>query len=118
MKIMKITLVFLLLLSSLFASFGQILFKLGADKAATMRDFVNLKIFLGLLLYIVSTMIWIYALSSAKLNTVYAFTALTFAMVYVFSFALLKEKLNLYGIAGVIMVLLGLYLILSKGRVN
>lgn len=112
---MKIRLIILLLFSSLFASFGQILLKIGADNANRFNKYINLNVFTGLCFYGLSTVIWIYCLSFAKLNTVYAFTTLTFVLVYIFSFIFLKETLNIYGIFGIMLVLLGLYLIVIKG---
>lgn len=114
---MKIKLLLLLAVSSFLASSGQILLKLGADRAQSMVQFINPRIIMGLLLYVVSTVIWIYALSFAKLNMIYAFTTLTFALVYLFSYFILKETLNIYGIAGILFVLSGLYLIFFKGSV-
>ena len=112
---MKIRLILLLLSSSLFASFGQILLKIGADNADTFKNYININVFAGLFFYALSTMIWIYALSFAKLNIVYAFTILTFVLVYILSFIFLRETLNTYGIFGIILILSGLYLIVIKG---
>ncbi|NTU48838.1 MAG: EamA family transporter [Syntrophobacteraceae bacterium] len=112
---MKVKLVLLLASSSMLASFGQILLKRGADGARSLDAFLNLALFGGLGLYALSTAIWIYALSFVRLNVVYAFTTLTFVCVYVFSFLILKERMNLHGLAGVLLVLLGLYLIVVKG---
>jgi len=114
---LKIKLLLLLAAASILASSGQILLKLGADRARSLIQFINPRIILGLLLYGVSTAIWIYALSFARLNVIYAFTTLTFVLVYIFSYFILKEALNVYGIAGILFVLSGLYLILFRGSV-
>lgn len=102
-------------MSSILASFGQILLKRGADGARSLAGFVNLSLLSGLALYGLSTAIWIYALSFARLNIVYAFTTLTFVCVYILSFLILKERMNSLGIAGIFLVLAGLYLIVVKG---
>ena len=115
---MKIKLVLLLLSSSLLASFGQILLKIGAERADSISKFINLHIFTGLCFYGLSTIMWIYALSFARLNMVYGFTTLTFVFVYILSFFILKEPLNLYGILGILFILIGLYFILGKGSIT
>lgn len=115
---MKIKLLLLLLSSSLLASFGQILLKIGANRADSITKFINLSILTGLCFYGLSTLMWIYALSFAKLNMVYGFTTLTFIFVYVLSFFILKESLNIYGIAGILCIIIGLYLIIGKGSIH
>ena len=114
---MKIKLLLLLLSSSFLASFGQILLKIGAERADSISKFINLRIFTGLCFYGLSTIMWIYALSFARLNMVYGFTTLTFVFVYILSFFILKEPLNLYGILGIVFILIGLYFILGKGSI-
>lgn len=114
---MKIKLLLMLLSSSLLASFGQILLKIGAERADSISKFINVSIFTGLCFYGLSTIMWIYALSFARLNMVYGFTTLTFVFVYILSFFILKEPLNLYGILGILFIIVGLYFILGKGSI-
>ena len=108
----------ILLLSSaaLSAAIGQLLFRVGAKDKEIFLDFVNLPIFLGLGFYALGTAVWIYALSFQKLVDVYAFTALTFVLVYLGGVVLLKEPIDLTTGAGVGFVLLGLYLITKTGN--
>lgn len=112
---MKISLLLLLVSASLLASFGQLLLKVGASNADSLLKFINFHILGGLVFYGLSTAIWIYALSSTNLNVVYAFTTLTFVLVYLLAALFLKEPLNIFGIAGVLCVLVGIYLIAVKG---
>ncbi len=72
----------LLVLSTIGASAGQVMLKLGAHGKINFIEFVNWQIFCGLALYGLSTTIWIYALSRENLVDVFAFTALTFVFVY------------------------------------
>lgn len=115
---MKVRTILLLCSSSLCAGLGQVLFKMGAGGANSWKEFLNFRIGLGLFLYIVSTVIWIYALSFARLHVVYAFTTLTFAFVYLLSAIVLRERFDLNGVVGVLFVLLGLYFIISKGTAH
>ena len=71
---MKPVSVFLLVLSAFSAAGGQLLLKVGAAHRDRLIEFINPSIVGGLTLYMLSTAIWIYALSSEKLVNVYAFT--------------------------------------------
>ena len=71
------------------AASGQLMLKLGAEAGGrSVSDFINLKILLGLSFYFLGMLIWIYCLSRVPLSLVYAFTALTFCLVYVFAMLL------------------------------
>ena len=102
----------LLLTSAAFsAAAGQILFRIGARGNDSLHAYFNAPIFSGLLLYGIGTTIWIYVLSKETLVNVYAFTALTFVLVYLGGVLLLGEHIDLKKSIGILLVLLGLYLI-------
>ena len=103
----------LVTLAAFAAAGGQLLFKIGARGREHLIDFVNLPILGGLLLYAAGTLIWIHTLAHEKLTSVYAFTALSFVIVYLGSVLVIGETLSRAGIAGVTLVLAGLYLITS-----
>lgn len=105
--------IFLLTLAAFSAAGGQLLFKIGARGKEELIQFFNFPILLGLMLYGAGTLIWIYALSYEKLVNVYAFTALTFVLVYMGGIFIINEKISMAGIVGVGFVLGGLYLITS-----
>ena len=103
--------VILLTLAAFSAAGGQLLFKVGARGREHWLEFINLPIISGLVLYGVGTLIWIYALSFEKLVNVYAFTALTFVLVYVGGVMIIGERISMVGAFGILLVLGGLYLI-------
>jgi drug/metabolite transporter (DMT)-like permease len=105
--------VWMLLAASLAAACGQLLLKVGAQHKTQLADFLNSAIALGLLLYLCGTILWIYVLSKEKLVVVYAFTALTFVLVYLGALLTLGESLTLKAGGGVALVLAGLYLLAS-----
>ncbi|MDH4229254.1 MAG: EamA family transporter [Nitrospirota bacterium] len=105
----------ILLTATFAAATGQLLFRVGARGRQELLDFVNLPISAGLVCYALGTALWIYALSSESLVNVYVFTALTFALVYLGGVALLGERLTPGAVAGVALVLAGLYLIVRSG---
>jgi drug/metabolite transporter (DMT)-like permease len=103
----------MLLAASLAAACGQLLLKLGAQHKTHAAQFLNTPIAIGLLLYLCGTVLWIYVLSKEKLVVVYAFTALTFVLVYLGAVLTLGESLTLKAGSGVVLVLAGLYLLAS-----
>ena len=107
---MKLTSVALLTLSAIVAAAGQVLLKLGADGRREMADFINAHVAGGLILYGIGTAIWIYVLSSEKLLNVFAFTALTFVLVYLGDRFAGGTTISRAGLLGIGMILSGLYL--------
>ena len=105
----------LLSAAALMAAIGQILFRLGARDKTDIVALFNAHILSGVALYGGGTLIWIYVLSREKLVDVYAFTALTFALVYIGAVTILDERLHLQAMTGVALVLLGLFLIARAG---
>ena len=105
--------VILLTLAAVSAAIGQLLFRVGADGRQHLLEFINIPIFLGLAFYAAGTVIWIYTLAQEKLVNVYAFTALTFVLVYVGGVGLLGERLHSAGVIGIFLILVGLYFITS-----
>ena len=106
----KIT-VGLLLTAAFSAAAGQLFFKIGAESKENFLDFLNIPIAAGLALYAISTILWIYVLSGEKLVNVYAFTALSFVLVFLGGGLLLGEEITLPAMGGVLLVLSGLYII-------
>lgn len=105
--------VMLLTLATFSAAGGQLLFKIGARGREQLFEFFNLPIAVGLLLYAAGTLIWIYVLSYEKLVNVYAFTALTFVLVYLGGVLFIHERISMAATIGILLVLAGLYLIVN-----
>lgn len=101
----------LLLLSSFSAAAGQVLLKIGANGREQLIAFINLPIIFGLLLYVLGAFFWVYVLSYESLVNVYAFTMLTFALVYLGGVFIVGEKITIASFIGIIFILLGLYMI-------
>lgn len=101
----------LLVMSAILAAAGQILFKLGADGRHEFADFLNIFILSGLVAYCIGTVVWIYVLSSERLINVFAFSALTFVLVYLGSTMIDGRGANAPGLVGTGLILVGLYLL-------
>lgn len=99
-------------MASLFATAGQLLFKIGANHCSHWKDFINPSIALGLASYGLGTVLWIIALSRLPLKVVYPFVALTLVLVYLGAALLLGERITPRGLAGTLVVLAGLAMIL------
>ena len=101
----------LLLLGTICAAAGQVLFKIGASGREAFSSFINVWLLSGLLAYAVGTLLWIYALSRVRLTVAYPFTALTFVLVYLFGVLILREPATAKALVGIGFVLAGLFLI-------
>jgi drug/metabolite transporter (DMT)-like permease len=100
-----------LLLAAILAAVGQVLFKSGAAGRVHWLEFLNPAVIGGLGCYGLSTVLWIYCLSKLPLRVVYPYTALTFVLVYLGAYLVFGEKPGARGIAGVVLVLAGLFMI-------
>ena len=105
----------LLTVATFLAAGGQLLLKVGATGRGQLGEFINLPVGVGLVLYGVGTVVWIYTLANEQLVQVYAFTALTFVLVYLAGVFFLGERLSWVGFIGVGFVLAGLFLITHFG---
>jgi drug/metabolite transporter (DMT)-like permease len=111
----------LLLLSVVSASIGQVMFK----KGLLMMGEITLKssiigelfkmifhplVLSGLILYVVSTILWLLALSKTTLNFAYPFTALTFILVMLSSRLVFLESIPTLRYFGIALIVLGILL--------
>jgi len=111
----------LLLLSVLFAGSGQVLFKKGMSRVQDISFTGNIAgiikmvfsvvfsplVFSGLILYGLSTLLWLFALSKTQLNYAYPFTALTFILVMLASYFIFSEAIPVNRLIGVGIIVIG-----------
>jgi len=113
--------VWLLLVSAFSASMGQVLFKKGvlvmgevSFKRSIMGELIKLIfnpiVLLGLILYGISTVLWLIALSKTTLNFAYPFTILTFAFVMLSSKFIFFENIPPLRYFGILLIFLGIFL--------
>lgn len=112
----------IILLGVIFAAVGQVSWKLGMNLRGPITDygpsdlisvFLDPYILLGLIMYGLSTVFWLIALSRMELSFVYPFISLTYVLVLALSHLVLKESIGLNKIAGTVLIILGL-IIISK----
>ena len=112
--------VLLLILSVASASAGQVLFKKGVLMTGeiTLKDSVvgellrlifQPVVFSGLALYVISTVLWLMALSKTTLNFAYPFTALTFALVMLSARFIFQEPIPTWRYVGILLICLGIF---------
>lgn len=96
----------ILFVSSLLAAMGQVFLKLGANQNVYTMLF-SIKLWIGLILYAVGSALWIYVLSKVSLSKVYPFAALTFILVFIFSYFFLNEVISIAQVIGILCILVG-----------
>lgn len=112
--------IYLLLLSVSSAMLGQIFFKKGVlafgevtFKSSVPGELMKLVfspiVFSGLIFYMVSTVLWLIALSKTTLNFAYPFTALTFALVMLSSRVIFQEHIPAVRYVGIGLICLGIF---------
>ena len=117
----------LLLMSVGSASLGQVLFKKGVLaigevtlKSSIMKELFRLIfnpiVFAGLFFYVVSTILWLVALSKTTLSFAYPFTALTFGLVMLSSRVIFFEHIPSLRYIGIVLICLGIFLSSLAGR--
>jgi len=108
--------IFLTLIAAFLASIAQLLFKKGLPKKISkISHFVELlktkNIIQGLLIYLASLSIYLYALKQAPLSIVYPTFASSFIFVALVSYFQLKEKIGLKRGAGIIIIFIGIIIV-------
>jgi len=113
----------LVLFAVIAASGGQLMLKHGMQVAAARTRGASLVIaaattpwvLLGLLVFAVSAMVWLAALSRVPLSLAYPFNALGYLVILTASIVVLHERANLMTWAGTVLVVSGLVIVvLSK----
>jgi len=110
--------VWLLLISVGAATLGQIFFKKGVFvtgeitlKGSVIGELLKLVfnpfVFSGLVLYVISTIVWLIALSKTTLSFVYPFAALIFILVMLSARIVFLEHIPMLRYLGILLICLG-----------
>ncbi len=112
--------ILIILVGVTFAAIGQVSWKLGMNLTGPVTGFslsglaailLQPYVILGLIMYGLSTVFWLVALSRMELSFVYPFISLTYVLVLALSYLVLKESIGLNKVAGTVLIILGLILI-------
>ncbi len=103
-------------LSAFIGSIGQLEFKRGADNLQFDIKLLltNYHLILGVAVYGISTILYIYALNKEQLSIIYPIAATSYIWTTIFSKILLKESIGLTSLIGVFFILLGVTLIATQ----
>ena len=107
----------LVFLASVVGSFGAVFLKLGAMKIGkNMWTFVNSRLILGVGLYLGSSLIYALGLRGGQLSVLYPIVSLGYIFTLVWSKLFFNEPLTRYKVAGVSLILVGVFLVGMGGR--
>lgn len=108
--------IYIILLSVLLGAIGQIAFKYGATHLAETGSLMDKVIAAwpiigGLLLYGVSTLLWIFALRTVELSYAYPMISLGYVLVFIASYFLFHESIGPQRLGGLVLILSGIILV-------
>ena len=110
----------IIIIGIIFAAFGQVSWKLGMNQAGQLAALnlatlstvlLNPYVLLGFVMYALSTIFWLIALSKKELSFVYPFISLTYIIVLVLSSLVLKESMGVSKLVGTLIIIIGLIII-------
>ena len=103
-------------LSALIGSIGQLEFKRGASdlKFDFKMLLSNYHLVIGISVYLVSTVIYVYALSKGQLSVLYPIIATSYIWTSIFAKIFLNEPVGTTNWIGVFFILLGITLIATR----
>lgn len=114
----------MILVSVLLGAGGQICLKLGASSpgfagtlgsgnflALALRIISTPGIVIGLVLYGISTLMWLGILARAELSFAYPFISIGFVVTTLFGWWVLDESVTIYRLLGVCLIILGVVLV-------
>ncbi|MBM2824872.1 MAG: 4-amino-4-deoxy-L-arabinose transferase [Dehalococcoidales bacterium] len=114
----------LVLLVVLGTAIGQIVMKSGMSQVETINNvgqlfnpvtlfhiFTNPRVLIGVFCYVLSLVLWLGALSTLNVSQVYPLMSLSYVITAIFAFAFLKESMTIFNWVGILLVLVGCFLI-------
>ena len=105
----------IIIIGVIFAAIGQVSWKLGMNQVGQLATLdlttlstvlLNPYVLLGFVMYGLSTIFWLIALSKKDLSFVYPFISLTYVLVLVLSSLVLKESIGINKLAGTLIIML------------
>ncbi len=100
----------LMVVATLLGAFGSLLLKKGSAEFELKIPSIikNWKIILGLFLYVLASVIFIWLLKTSKLSFLYPFTALSYVWVSFLSVKFLGENMNAWKWLGIVFIIAGI----------
>jgi uncharacterized membrane protein len=110
----------IIIVGVIFAALGQVSWKLGMNQVGQLSTFnsaavsgvvLHPYVLLGFVMYGLSTIFWLLALSKKDLSFVYPFISITYILVLVLSSVVLKESIGVNKLVGTLIIIIGLIII-------
>ncbi|MEI7555280.1 hypothetical protein [Candidatus Chlorohelix sp.] len=117
---------FPVLASTIFGVVGQLVLKIGMTRmgplsmrgngmpAAVLSIATNIYVMGGLLIYGIGVFFWLIALSRAQLSYTYPFASLSYVLITLGSVFILREKINMMRLAGVLVICCGVLVVAAS----
>lgn len=112
--------IFITILYLIFTTSGLTLMKLGGDSIKiSLTNFLGFRIgyltLLGFILYAISFLLWQKLLTMFELSQIVPIvTAIVQIIVFIIGILIFKEKINLYNVIGIVVLLIGILLLSYK----
>ena len=100
--------------ASVVGSFGAVFLKMGALRLnGSVWSFVNSRLVLGVSLYLASSVIYAMGVRGGQLSVLYPLVSLGYIFTLVWSKLFFNEPITRYKVAGLSLILAGVFLVLS-----
>ena len=104
--------IILAIIATLIGAFGSLVWKKGADpNKSIIRMLFSWMIIFGAVLFVLSSVFYVWALKLDNLSIIYPLTSLSYIWVVFLSVKFLKERMNSYKWIGILLILVGVVLI-------
>jgi drug/metabolite transporter (DMT)-like permease len=122
---MKMNVLILVLLCVILGVFGQLAMKKGMNVVGSisLKDMFSQRIFsivlqkyvfIGMVLYVLASLVWLVALSKEELSFLYPLIATGYILTAIFGRIFFNESLTFYRFFGILLICGGVYLIILK----
>jgi drug/metabolite transporter (DMT)-like permease len=100
--------ILLVIISTLIIASAQFFIKKGANLAGnTLISYVNLWIILGIIIYVLATILFVIGLKFGNLSTLYPILGLSYIWVILISYFIFKEFITTLDLLGIILIIIG-----------
>lgn len=103
----------LVLIATLIGALSAVMFKFASKELekGLSNFFKNIKLYIGIILYGISALIFVFALKFGDLSALYPVVALSYIWVSLLSIKFLNEKMTTYKWLGIILIIIGVVFI-------
>ncbi|MGI0100941.1 MAG: EamA family transporter [Candidatus Micrarchaeaceae archaeon] len=109
-KEQKLAFIAIMVIASLFGSFGQLVFKLGTNYESGISN-IALYILIGVILYIAATGLYLYVLGRSHLSWAYSLTGISYIFTSILAFTVIGEPITAMRWLGITVLFIGIVLI-------